>query len=313
MRTVSEEDNIRKITLAAEMYYIYDMPQKEIAERLGVSRPWVSKLLKRAKEMGIVRIEINSPLVGVPEMEKRIRERYRINHVCVIRPLVGGDYTNISMAAANYLVSHLESRDVIGVSWGSSIARMIDHVVGMQLPGAMVVPIVGGAGSDADCLSNVNANRLSHALSAGCRLLHANAYCADQKEYQVVMSNLMNKEVIEQGEHCNVALVGIGGMKNSRVLGYDYVTHEDRDQIMASHVVGDVAFRFIDKGGDVADLDFNNRVVACNLSKIRRNAREVIAIAYGTEKAEAIKAVLKGGLLTTLFTDYNTAQLLTEM
>ena len=33
MRTVSEDVNIRKITLAAEMYYIYDMSQKQIAER----------------------------------------------------------------------------------------------------------------------------------------------------------------------------------------------------------------------------------------------------------------------------------------
>lgn len=80
--------------------------------------------------------------------------------------------------------------------------------------------------------------------------------------------------------------------------------------IRASDVVGDIAFRFVDKGGEVADIDFNHRVVACDLTKLRENAREVIAIAYGTEKAEVIKAVLKGGLLTTLFTDYDTAQLL---
>lgn len=310
MRTISEDVNIRKITLAAEMYYIYDMSQKEIAERLGVSRPWVSKLLKRAKEMDIVRIEINSPLVGSPEMEQRLMDKYRINHVSVIRPMVKGDFTNISMAAANYLVSRIKPEDTIGISWGTSIANMIDHVVEMHLPDVTVVPIVGGAGSDADCLSNVNANRLSHVLEAGCRLLHANAYCADQTEYQVLMSNQMTKDIIDQGEHADIALVGIGGMEHSRVLGYEYVTPEDRDQIMGSGVVGDVAFRFIDKGGEVADIDFNKRVVACDLSRLRKNAREVIAIAYGTYKAEAVKAVLKGGLLTTLFTDYETAEML---
>ncbi len=310
MRQVSEDVNVKKITLAAEMYYIYDMSQKEIAERLGVSRPWVSKLLKRAKEMDIVRIEINSPLVGSPEMEQKIKERYRIDHVSVIRPTVKGDYTNISMAAANYLVSHIHPDDTIGISWGMSIARMIDHVVDMQLPEVTIVPIVGGAGSNADCLSNVSANRLSNILGTKCRLLHANAYCADKTEYQVLMSNQMTREIIHQGEHADIALVGIGPMEKSLVLGYDYVTEEDRQTILNSDVVGDVAFRFIDKGGEVADLDFNKRVVAANLSTLRKNAREVIAIAYGPQKAEAIKAVLKGGLLTTLFTDYETAQLL---
>lgn len=310
MRTVSEDVNIRKITLAAEMYYLYDMSQKEIADRLGVSRPWVSKLLKRAREMDIVRIEINSPLAGTPDVERKLKERYRIDYVSVIRPLVNGDYTNISMAAANYLVSHIRPRDTIGISWGMSIARMIDHVMDMQFPEVTIVPIVGGAGSDADCLSNVSANRLSNVLGTRCRLLHANAYCADQQEYKVMISNQMTREIIDLGEHCDIALVGIGAMTASRVLDYDYVTPLDRETILASDVVGDVAFRFIDKGGEVADLDFNKRVVACDLSRIRENAREVIAIAYGTEKAEAIKAVLKGGLLTTLFTDYETAQLL---
>ena len=90
MRVVPEDVNVRRITLAAEMYYIYDMSQKQIAERLGVSRPWVSKLLKRAKETGIVRIDINSPLAGMPEVEQRIMNKYRINRVTVIRPMANG-------------------------------------------------------------------------------------------------------------------------------------------------------------------------------------------------------------------------------
>lgn len=292
------------------MYYLYDMSQKEIADRLGVSRPWVSKLIKKAREMDIVRIEINSPLAGTPEIEKKLKKKYGINYVSVIRPPVSGDYTNIRIAAANYLVSHIRPHDTIGISWGMSTARMIDHVMDMQFPEVTIVPIVGGAGSDADCLSNVSANRLANILGARCRLLHANAYCADQQEYKVLMSNQTTKEIINLGEHSDIALVGIGPMAGSMVLDYEYVTSLDRETILASGVVGDVAFRFIDKNGEIADLDFNKRVVACDLLKIRKNAREVIAIAYGKKKAEAIKAVLTGGLLTTLFTDYDTAQLL---
>ena len=95
MRTQPDEISVRKMNLAAEMYYLYDMSQKEIADRLSVSRPWVSKLLKRAKETGVVRIEINSPLAGNPDIESRIREKYHINNITVIKPLVEHDYTNI--------------------------------------------------------------------------------------------------------------------------------------------------------------------------------------------------------------------------
>ena len=83
------------------------------------------------------------------------------------------------------------------------------------------------------------------------------------------------------------------------------------EEMEKAGVVGDIGFRFIDKGGEEADIAFNRRVIACDLAVCRKNAREVIGIAYGTDKAEAIKAVLKGGLITTLFTDYDTAALLT--
>ena len=116
MKSLPEEINTGKTVLAAEMYYLYDMSQKEIADRLNVSRPWVSKLLKRARETGLVRIEINSPLVGSPEIEQRLREKYQIRNITVIRPLAENDYTNISLAAASWLAAHIQKEDTIGVS-----------------------------------------------------------------------------------------------------------------------------------------------------------------------------------------------------
>ena len=310
MRTQPDEISVRKMNLAAEMYYLYDMSQKEIADRLSVSRPWVSKLLKRAKETGVVRIEINSPLVGNPEIESRIREKYHINNITVIKPLVEHDYTNISVAAAGYLISHVKNTDVIGVSWGMSIAHMIEHVVDMNLPGVNIVPIVGGAGSDAECLSNTNVTNLSGALGAECMLLHANACCSDMEERRILMSNQRVKEIIDLGEKADIALLGIGDLENSRILSGQYVSDTDLQQIRDQEVVGDIAFRFLTKDGEIADIDFNKRVIGCDLKKISLNAREVIAIAYGTEKAEVIKAALKSGLITTLFTDLDTAELL---
>ena len=38
------------------MYYENEMGQNEIAQKLGISRPTVSKLLKGAKERGYLRI-----------------------------------------------------------------------------------------------------------------------------------------------------------------------------------------------------------------------------------------------------------------
>lgn len=312
MKNVTDIESLKKITLAAEMYYIYDMPQKDIADRLGISRPWVSQLLKRAKELGIVRIEIDSPLKGCSEIEETIKKKFPIENIYVIKCTNDGDYTNISMAAANYLVSHIMPEDVIGVGWGMSIANMIDYITEMKLKEVKIVPIIGGAGSAAACLSSVCANRLSTILGAQCELLHANAYCYNMKEYEAVMSNNNVKSVIEIGEQSDIAIVGIGNMENSRIVEYNYVNDEDKKELEKHGAVGDIAFRFIDKGGEIIDTDFNKRIVACDLKKVKKNAREVIALAYGPAKAETIKAALKGGWISTLFIDSETAELLIQ-
>lgn len=307
MAKQDEELNVRKSMLAAEMYYLYDMSQKEIADRLGVSRPWVSKLLKRARETGFVSIRINSPLAGSPEIEERIREKYGISNITAVPNVAENDHTNVSMAAASYLVSHIQKGDRVGVSWGQSIAEMISYVSETNIPGVNVLPVVGGAGSEVSILSNTNAANLSQALGASCTLLHAEACCADEQEKNIVLSNSRVREIIEQGEQAQVVLLGIGSMDHSRIIEGGYVTKEEVEEMRACAIAGDVAFRFLHQDGSIADISFNRRVVACDLHRIRENARDVIAIAYGKEKVGIIRAALESGLITTLFTDEETA------
>ena len=292
------------------MYYLHNMSQEEIAKRMGMSRPWVSKLLKRAEENGIVRIEVNSPLAGCADVEKKLKDKYKLDKIFVIKQTKAGSLASVGYAAANYLVSRIMPGDVIGVGWGISIARMIDFVMPMHFDDVTVLPLVGGVGSNIECLSNVNVDKLATAIGATCQLLHANAYCSNREEYEAVTSNPMTRKVLEMGEHADLALVGIGGLKNSRIIEYGYILSEDEQELERAGAVGDIALRFIDKGGEVMDTELNHRVVASRLEKVRENAREVIAIAFGQPKVEVIKAAMKGGLITTLFTDLDTAEML---
>lgn len=45
----------------ADLYYLRDLTQQEIADRLGFSRPTVSRLLRRSRAAGVVRIEVIAP------------------------------------------------------------------------------------------------------------------------------------------------------------------------------------------------------------------------------------------------------------
>ena len=45
----------------AKLYYIEDLKQESIARRLNISRYKVSRVLKKAKDNGLVRIQILEP------------------------------------------------------------------------------------------------------------------------------------------------------------------------------------------------------------------------------------------------------------
>jgi len=62
LHEVPEDDGGHASLLAvARLYYEDDLSQQQIADRLGVSRSTVSRLLQLAREQGIVHIEIRPP------------------------------------------------------------------------------------------------------------------------------------------------------------------------------------------------------------------------------------------------------------
>ena len=62
---------------AAQLYYVQDMTMDGIANRLGVSRATVSRLLKSARETGMVQIRLDDSFRVRSELERRISERYK--------------------------------------------------------------------------------------------------------------------------------------------------------------------------------------------------------------------------------------------
>jgi len=143
------------------MYYTYRLTQQEIAERLGISRPWVSKLLDRAIDLGIVRIEVVSYFANFKELEKQLFDKYGVKVYIVKNSASGESYTNIGKAASNYLLAKIRPGDTIGVSWGVTLTVMIDELIPMKVQGVKVVPLVGGLGSRAEYISNLSSLKLS--------------------------------------------------------------------------------------------------------------------------------------------------------
>jgi len=80
-----EEKYIVKVR-AAYLFYIKSLTKREIAKRLGYSRPTILNLLKQARSEGIVRIEIIDKSKNINfELEEQIKEKYNLKDIKIIK------------------------------------------------------------------------------------------------------------------------------------------------------------------------------------------------------------------------------------
>ena len=302
---------MQKVVLAAELYYIYHLTQEQIAKRLGVSRPWVSKLLQRAEDAGIVRIDVSTISSGIGEVEEKLKSKFSIRSAKVIKPMPDGQtLAQCALAAAHYLISVMEPDSCIGLAWGKTLAAVVDAILPMNMPDAMVVPLVGGLGANPTVLSNQLAANLAQSLSARCSLLHVPAFVGGREEKQLLLNNPMIHKTIELSEHADIAIFGIGALHQSTMVREGYISRDIIAELENAGAVGDIALHFIDAQGKLIDHPVSDQIVSGDISKTRSNARHAIGVAVGDAKVPVIRAALSGRWLDALITDLPTANLL---
>ena len=78
-----EKEKLTKIIEVARLYYQLDYSQQEIAKKLDVSRPTVSRLLKQAKDTGIVEVKIHNPVEAGEVLTERLKEKFGLKEVII--------------------------------------------------------------------------------------------------------------------------------------------------------------------------------------------------------------------------------------
>lgn len=308
----SGADIMEKVTLAAELYYVYHLHQKDVAARLGVSRPWVSKLLKRAEESGIVKIDVATSSAGIAEVEQKLIDKFHLKNAKVIRSADRSQtLTQCARAAAHYLISVLRPNDYIGIAWGSTLAAMFSQNFPVNFPDVTVIPLVGGIGTDADILSNRLAANLATALSGQYRLLHTPALVVGKRERELIMNDPSTRDIIARTENVDIAIVAMGSLKHSKVLrDGEYITKNELRELEDMGVVGDLALHFLNTEGELVQHITHEKLIAGDIRKTRKNAREMIGFAMGEQKVPIIHAALVGQWVNVLITDLDTANAL---
>lgn len=311
---MSRLDELRFIARVAQRYYVDGHRQSAIAQDLRMSQATVSRMLKRAHDEGIVRISLSAPSGTYPDLEGRIREEYQVPEVMVVDCTQDADdaiMSRIGEAAAHFLETTLQDGEIIGISsWSQTILKMIDNIHPMkQSKARLVVQMLGGIGNPNVQKHATNlTTRLSQLTGAEPMILNAPAVAASREAKLVLLGDSFVRNTMEQFENITLAIVGIGAVEPSSMLAQsgNIFSEAELHQLTEGGAVAEIGQQFLDRNGKAVVTPLSERVIGMRLDQLQDVPR-VVALAGGKKKSEAIRAVLKSGVVDILITDKFTA------
>ena len=313
-RVGPSEEQMRLMAKIARMYHERGMRQSQIANELHVSQPRVSRLLKRAGEVGIVRTTIALPTGVHTDVEDALEERYGLGEAVVVDAAGSEDDVTraLGAAAAVYLETTLTGGDTVGISsWSATLLAAVES---MRPARARVVDtvlqVVGGIG---DPGVQMEATRLIGLFAAGTGaspvFMPAPGMLSTAAARDSLVADPTIASVIRMWPDLTMALVGIGSLDPSPLLRQSGNALAERDQadLREAGAVGDICLRFFDADGVPVRSEVDDRVIGIGVEELRKVPRRV-AVAGGARKHSAIRAALLGGWINVLITDLDEAQ-----
>jgi deoxyribonucleoside regulator len=306
---------------AAELYYEDNKTQDEIGSLLRVTRWKVGRLLAKAREDGIVRIEIVHPRARRSSLERELCERFDLADA-VVAPGDGAAgepvgeaavLERVSLAAADYLQALRPVPRVLGVSWGRTLDAVATRLPDGWATGVDVVQINGAVGPERGG-STAASTAVTIASRAGGRatLLPSPAILERRETRLAIEADRSVSSVLTLAGTASAYLYGAGVAGDDSILVESgFLTRSDIASLVARGAVGDVVGRFIDAEGVIVDSELDDRTVGLGLDALRA-ASTSIAVIAGVAKHRIARAVVGSGLCTIIVTDEQTALSLLE-
>jgi DNA-binding transcriptional regulator LsrR (DeoR family) len=315
-----DREQVRLVVKVAHMYHQRGLTQPQIAAQLGMSQASVSRTLKLAQEMGIVRTTVHVPPGTFTEIEDALERRYGLGQVVVVdagTSTIDGVIPTLGATAASFLEATLPTADVVGVSsWSETLLAAVDSMHAIPKSRTrFVVQVLGGLGRPS---SQAYATRLTEHLAQLCHarplFLLGPGITGSAEALQVMLRDQNFAEVMSYYDRLSLILTGIGSLATpSRLIRASgaVVRDEHQDALRAKGAVGDICLRFFDENGAFIPSPLDDRVLGVSLSQLKRTPR-IVAVAGGTGKFVAIRAACRGRLIHTLITDLAVARKLEE-
>jgi DNA-binding transcriptional regulator LsrR (DeoR family) len=294
----------------ATRHYLHGSSQIEIARDLSLDPSTISRYLKRARDEGIVQIEIVTPRRANVEMGLVLARELGLGRVLVaeLRDERDDAMTAAASAAAQFTADQFRRGTRIGIVWGETLAAVVRQLEPGVVEELQVAQLAGGL---ADARPGIQGHELVRQITdlypmSRATYLHAPSIVDSEAICQAFLADRSVQAALAVAAQSDVALVGIGNMEpDATLLKTSHLSDSERESLLTQGAVGSMNARFYNAAGQpVGKLD--GRTVAIGWDDLA-TVPTVIAVAADEAKVEAIQGAARTGCIDVLVVDERTA------
>ncbi len=287
----------QKLAYIARRYYLDDQKQSDIAKELGVSRPLISRMLSEAREYGVVEIRIHEPGSKTASLLDRLRSNSSIRGGMLVEDGSDEDDTNRLLSqGAVQLLKDIGTRR-LGIGWGYLIGQLVNWLEENPQPNSAVTdvcPLMGNASLPArNYQSDENVRLIAQQLGATPHFLYLPALPEGLEEKQLLCSTEVYRQIQQQWEELDTALVNIGNYPSSP----DFASLVRYGNLLQQqHACGRMLVYYFNEDGTVIQSE-QDCAIQIPMDQLQKCAN-IVGICSANTSAKALRGALSSGVFT---------------
>lgn len=305
------ESTRTELARVARRYFLDGVSKVKIADELGVSRFKVARMIDEALDSGVVTITIHESGGVDAALSARLAEHLDLTSCAVVegRTQIEQLRSDVGGAAAQLLTDVVREGDVLGVTWGRTLTAMTENL--QDLPPITVVQLTGTVGSNLSDSPVEVIRRVSARARGDAHAIFSPLVFDDAATAQTIRRQPNIARAIVLFDDVDVAVLAIGSWDPPISQLRATLSEEDLEQLHAQGVIAEVAGILVTEDAKLLP-DFADRCISISATQLARVPRK-IAVAAEEEKAVAVHAVVRTGLITDLVTDVRCAKALLDL
>jgi DNA-binding transcriptional regulator LsrR (DeoR family) len=297
----------------ARRYYFDGASKSEIGMELGLSRFKIARVLDQARRSGLVRIELHYE--GEIELDLSVRlARHLGLRRCLVVDTPEEDATQLRSAlgrvAAGLLAESTTTEDVLGLAWSRTLLAMCSSLTG--LAACAVVQLTGALPrSDVDEGSIELVRDVARIANGPAYCFYAPMIVPEAETARSLEAQPELARAMRRFGDLTTAIVSIGAWARERSTVADAISAEEFEADRRLGACAEVCGIQLNVAGEPIRTALSERIIGISAEQLR-TVPEIIATAYGSAKADAVRAAVRAGFVTSLVTHASLAQRLLD-